>query len=151
MALLGKTITLAGVTQKGKNRIRHLGNCWMVFAETDHILFAPEKVGPWLYVCPLGSGFDDKNGRWIREFNDPDFQIVGRPVIDISDCPDLDNGFIEAVNIVAKGWVRLTQEELESIITANRCNMYKVGGSEVRKDSQFKVAAARYALALKSE
>lgn len=76
MALLGKTIQLVGITQKGKNRIRENGDRWVVLAETDRVLFAPGQVGPWLFVAPPGKGQDDKVSRWVRSNDDADFNVV---------------------------------------------------------------------------
>lgn len=39
MSLLGKQIKLKGISQKGKNRVREHGSDWIVFAETDRVLF----------------------------------------------------------------------------------------------------------------
>ncbi len=75
MSLLGKEINLAGLSQKGKNRIREQGNRWIVLAETDRVLFSPGNAGPWLFVAPLGKGQDDKASRWIRLANDADFSV----------------------------------------------------------------------------
>lgn len=78
MSFLGKTIKLTGVSQKGKNRVRENGDTWMVFAETDHILFAPNDTGPWLYISPEGKMHDDKASRWVRATGDKDFIVVGK-------------------------------------------------------------------------
>lgn len=79
MALLGKEIILKGLSQKGKNRVREHGDRWVVLAETNRVLFAPGKEGPWLFVAPQGKGQDDKASRWVRVDGDADFsvQVVG--------------------------------------------------------------------------
>ena len=76
MALLGKQVKLTGLSQRGKNRVREQGDRWTVLAETDHILFAPNDSGPWLFVAPLGKGQDDKASRWVRAAGDKDFTVV---------------------------------------------------------------------------
>jgi hypothetical protein len=76
MALLGKTIRLTGRTAKGKNRVREHGLEWVVLAETDRILFAPQDAGPWIFVAPVGKKQDDKSSRWVRLNNDKDFAVV---------------------------------------------------------------------------
>jgi len=76
VTFLGKTIRLKGKTQKGKNRVRENGETWTVFAETDRVLFAPNNVGPWLFISPDGKNQDDKTSRWINGLNDVDFEIV---------------------------------------------------------------------------
>lgn len=76
MSHLGKQIQLKGISQKGKNRIREHGPLWSVMAETDRILFSPNKQGPWLFIVPVGKTNDDKAGRWIHKDNDADFILV---------------------------------------------------------------------------
>jgi hypothetical protein len=75
MALLGKEIILKGLSQKGKNRVRDHGERWVVLAETDRVLFAPDKTGPWVFVAPTGKGQDDKASRWVRVVGDADFSV----------------------------------------------------------------------------
>ena len=72
MAMLGKHIRLRGLTAKGKNRVKQHGEYWTVLAETDKVLFNPEK-GPWLFITPAGKGQDDKAARWVRADGDADF------------------------------------------------------------------------------
>ncbi len=74
MTFLGKNIRLKGKTQKGKNRVREHSDKWVVFAETDKVLFNPQ-VGGWLFITPVGKSQDDKASRWIRAVDDPDFEI----------------------------------------------------------------------------
>lgn len=76
MALLGKTILLKGLSQKGKNRVRDHGDRWVVLAETDHLLFSPSTSGPWLFVSPVGLDQNDKASRWIRANGDTDFSMI---------------------------------------------------------------------------
>lgn len=76
MSLLGTQIKLKGITQKGKNRVREQGDEWVVLAETERVLFAPGKQGPWLFIAPHGKGQDDKASRWIKANDDDDFIIV---------------------------------------------------------------------------
>jgi hypothetical protein len=75
MTFLGKEVQLKGLSQKGKNRVREHGDRWSVLAETDRVLFAPGKNGPWLFVSPVGRGQDDPASRWIRASDDADFQV----------------------------------------------------------------------------
>lgn len=76
MTFLGKTIQLRGISQKGKNRIREQGHEWTVLAETEFVLFSPNKKGPWLFVCPVGKDQNDKSSRWIKATDDADFIII---------------------------------------------------------------------------
>jgi len=75
MAFLGKEIQMKGLSQKGKNRVREHGDRWIVLAETNRVLFAPDKEGPWLFVAPMGKGQDDKASRWVRVNGDADFSV----------------------------------------------------------------------------
>ena len=75
MTLLGKTIRLKGKSHKGKNRIQENSDRWTVFAETEKVLFSPNKNGPWLFISPLGKNQDDRSSRWINALDDPDFEI----------------------------------------------------------------------------
>ena len=74
MSLLGKTIRLKGISQKGKNRVRENSSLWVVLAETDKVLFNPAS-GNWLFIAPEGQDQSHKSSRWIRAVNDPDFEI----------------------------------------------------------------------------
>jgi hypothetical protein len=76
VTLLGKTIQLKGLSQKGKNRVREHGDRWVVLAETDHVLFSPGEPGPWMFVAPVGKGQDDKASRWVRSVGDGDFTVI---------------------------------------------------------------------------
>ena len=79
MSLLGKNITLAGKTQKGKNCVRRDGQLWTVLVETDRVLFQPSQTGPWLFIAPVGKTMDDKSSRWIHSTSDANF-IVNFPL-----------------------------------------------------------------------
>jgi hypothetical protein len=76
MSLLGKSIKVAGISQRGKNRVREFGDTWVVLAETDRILFSPTEAGPWLFIAPPGMGQEDRASRWMHIQNDPTFEVV---------------------------------------------------------------------------
>ncbi len=76
MTLLGKTVQLKGISQKGKNRVREHGDRWVVLAETDRVLFKPNELGPWLFIAPVGQGQNDKASRWVRSLHDLDFTVI---------------------------------------------------------------------------
>lgn len=76
MTFLGKKIQLKGISQKGKNRVRENGHEWIVLAETDTVLFAPNEHGPWLFICPHGTNQNHKASRWVRIYDDADFDII---------------------------------------------------------------------------
>ena len=64
---------LKGKTQKGKNRVRELGNQWALVRTTDRVQFSSEP-GPWWLVKPI-NGFE-KDSRWIRNTHDKDFEVI---------------------------------------------------------------------------
>lgn len=76
MSLLGKKIRLKGISQKGKNRVRENGDTWMVFAETDRVLFNKDAAGPWLYIAPSGLDQNHRASRWIHAVADIDFEMI---------------------------------------------------------------------------
>ena len=76
MTFLGKEILIKGISPKGKQKIKTFGEKWIVFAETDTILFSPNNYGPWLYISPIGKNFNDKSSMWIHSTNDKDFSIL---------------------------------------------------------------------------
>lgn len=63
---------LSGKTQKGKNRIRELGDEWDLERTADSVLF-DFRPGPWGLVAPKTNR--DKS-RWIHLTHDHDFDIV---------------------------------------------------------------------------
>lgn len=64
---------LKGLTQKGKNRIRELGNEWTLVREKPSVLFDPTP-GPWWLVIPLSG--DETKSRWIHSSKDKDFEVI---------------------------------------------------------------------------
>jgi hypothetical protein len=76
MTLLGKQIQLKGLSQKGKNRIRENGDRWVVLAETDRVLFAPNQIGPFLFIATIGCDQNHRASRWIRAEGDLDFSVI---------------------------------------------------------------------------
>jgi hypothetical protein len=75
MSLLGKQIKLKGKSARGKNRVREHGDEWIVLAETDTVLFAPSKKGPFLFIAPKGQGQNDKASRWVHLNDDENFVV----------------------------------------------------------------------------
>jgi len=71
--MVGKQITLTGLSQKGKNRIREHGTDWLVSKVSDTVLFAPNETGPFLFIKPVGG--DDKSSRWIKMSGDQNFGV----------------------------------------------------------------------------
>ena len=69
-------LTLKGKTQKGKNRIRELGDDWCLLRIAEKVYFSP-LPGPWWFVAPVLDKCDlNKHSRWVCSKNDPDFEIV---------------------------------------------------------------------------
>lgn len=69
-----KTVKLTGKTMKGKNRVREHGPLWVVHVITEKVLFNSEP-GPWMFISPVGTEFQDKSSRWVHETNDTDFIV----------------------------------------------------------------------------
>ena len=76
MTTVGNKIRLRGITQKGKNRIRENGETWVVVAKANTIVFAPNDFGPWLFISPVGMAHTSSLARWIRNQDDPDFEVM---------------------------------------------------------------------------
>jgi hypothetical protein len=72
-------LVLRGKSQKGKNRIRELGNLWVVDRITESVRFPTTGTGPFLMIHPVDGDFD-KHARWVATRNDPDFQILNPAV-----------------------------------------------------------------------
>lgn len=64
-------LILAGTSRKGKNRVREHGARWTVKRREEAVLCLDGAPGI-LVTTP------DGDWRWIRETDDPDFEIVGR-------------------------------------------------------------------------
>jgi len=67
------TLTLRGMTQKGKNRIKENGVKWEQLCAPRTSKFLGD--GRWVMVHPVNH-HNDNNDRWISFDNDKDFQIV---------------------------------------------------------------------------
>jgi len=67
-------VKLKAKTRKGKNRLRQFGEWWVVTRVTPTVLFSTETHGSWFLLESLNK----KDWRWIRETDDPDFEIIGR-------------------------------------------------------------------------
>lgn len=68
----GQTITLAGKTRKGNNRIAELGNKWTILEVNIRVLFSNE-LGPWLRIVPRNNR---EKMRWVHGDCDVDFVIA---------------------------------------------------------------------------
>lgn len=68
-------LTLKGKTLKGKNRIRELGDQWIVCLYRDAVSFSPIRRpgGGWLLIAPLANS---EMVRWILLNDDPDFKVL---------------------------------------------------------------------------
>jgi hypothetical protein len=70
--VFSQNLKLRGKSQKGKNRVRELGENWIVLEECDTVLFSSQN-GPWLHVQPNAGR---EKSRWINKLHDADFEIV---------------------------------------------------------------------------
>ena len=66
-----ETVTVQGVSQKGKNRVRERGSIWTVKDRAQSVAFSSKK-GPWLFLESL----DGKACRWMHVTDDEDLKIV---------------------------------------------------------------------------
>ena len=66
-------LILKGKTQKGKNRVRELGEAWRVLETTDSVVFSPQS-GPWAMIVPING--DQDKARWVHLSNDADFEVT---------------------------------------------------------------------------
>lgn len=64
-------IKLRGKTQKGKNRIRELGEEWVIVLLRNRVLFSNELN--WMLIQPV---LNPEKSRWIKQQNDNDFEEV---------------------------------------------------------------------------
>ena len=69
---IGDIVIVEGISQKGKNRVRELGNEWKVIKVSQNVLFSQEKCD-WVLVAP---SFDSPKFRWVKKFGDDDFRIL---------------------------------------------------------------------------
>ena len=65
---IGDTITVVGVSSKGKNRVRELGDQWTV------VKFDGDRVDIRPVSEPVGVVWT--KSRWIKVNKDPDFRIA---------------------------------------------------------------------------
>lgn len=72
---LGDTITLTGISARGRRKIRKHGPEWKVLAETDHVLFSSDYSALWLYISPKDSSHDSPENCWMRAEGDVDFKL----------------------------------------------------------------------------
>lgn len=67
-------IELIGKSLKGKNKVRELGNIWIVLKEQERVGFS-NLSGGWCLVIPehfKEQGFNCEHARWIHIFSDLD-------------------------------------------------------------------------------
>lgn len=73
MKAVGDSITIRGISQKGKNRVREHGNSWKIIRseETVTIFVGLGNTPGFLLEAP------DGYWRWMRKEDDADFEVVG--------------------------------------------------------------------------
>ena len=71
--MIGKILTLRGVSRKGKNRINEHGERWIVMSIRDSIVTS-QRCGPWLLVGSQKGKLWD--ARWIQQNDDLNFKII---------------------------------------------------------------------------
>lgn len=68
---IGQSVTLKGVSQKGKNRVREHGPVWTVVDISQTVRFS-DVPGPWLLLSS-----PDTCIRWFNPRQDKDFAFAG--------------------------------------------------------------------------
>ena len=69
---MSQILTLVGKTQKGKNRIRELGNKWRIILDWNSVTCL--RGAPGFLIAPVTN--DTDKVRWIAKQHDIDFDIV---------------------------------------------------------------------------
>lgn len=79
-----KIYTLAGISKRGKQIIKEHGDRWECLM-VNHIVLFTDKVGPWLYLEPLGEirvattireAREETGARWVHSLTDDDFKVM---------------------------------------------------------------------------
>lgn len=68
-------LTLVGISETGKKRVKERGAGWRVIDKRDSVQFSTLR-GPWLLIVPEGSSPDDLAARWIHGLSDADFKVM---------------------------------------------------------------------------
>lgn len=68
-------INLAGISNKGKQRVKQYGPRWRVMVRRDYVQFDTRR-GPWLMVVPDAHGDTSEAARWVHAFFDKDFKVM---------------------------------------------------------------------------
>lgn len=68
-------LTLVGISDTGKKRVKERGAGWRVIDKRDSVQFS-ETRGPWLLIVPEGRSPDDLAARWVHGLNDTDFKVM---------------------------------------------------------------------------
>ena len=68
-------IQLAGISNKGKQRIKQHGSAWRVIFRRDTVLFSTQR-GPWLMVVPDSHGDTSEASRWVHALFDANFKVM---------------------------------------------------------------------------
>lgn len=67
---------LQGKSHKGKNRIKELGQHWVIITDCDVVI--SQNGEPCFLICPIKEKDQvwPTHARWVRKQNDPDFNIL---------------------------------------------------------------------------
>lgn len=76
----GQVVSLRGKSNKGKQKIRHFGELWVIVGIQDTVQFTHVR-GPWINVRSTKQRDEDGNAvnvdfRWVHETSDTDFEIL---------------------------------------------------------------------------
>lgn len=68
-------IALAGISNKGKQRVKQHGAAWRIIQRRATVLFS-DKAGPWLMVVPDQHVDASESARWVHALFDADFKVM---------------------------------------------------------------------------
>lgn len=79
---LNKSVTLEGLTRKGKDRVKRDGaSGWRVTKVAPSVMFSTQS-GPWLFI----ENGDEKASRWVHVYSDPNFKVTVEKALDLENA-----------------------------------------------------------------
>lgn len=79
---LNKSVTLEGLTRKGKDRVKRDGaSGWRVTKVAPSVMFSTQS-GPWLFI----ENGDEKASRWVHGYLDANFKVTVEMSIDLENA-----------------------------------------------------------------
>lgn len=80
--LLNKSVTLEGLTRKGKDRVKRDGaSGWRVTKVAPSVMFSTQS-GPWVFI----ENGDEKASRWVQVYSDANFKVTVEMGVDLENA-----------------------------------------------------------------